>query len=100
MSCSYDIKTIFFLHFRPDNSAPPDYDEATKNGKLPTKVWRNTKKKLQTNKVTQPFCPPTGEVATTLTLALTVFAIFLSARTVLGPIAGNLNFLTKKIRIE
>ena len=37
--------------------------------------------------MTQPFCPPTGEVATTLTLILTIVAIFATARTVLGPIA-------------
>ena len=34
-------------------------------------------------------CPPKGEVAETLTLVLTIIAIFVSARTVLGPIAGS-----------
>ena len=66
--------------------------DGTNNGgnpKLTTKVWKRTKKTLQSNKVTQPFCPPSGEVATTLTLSLTIIAIFLSARAVLGPIAGN-----------
>ena len=41
--------------------------------------------------------PFSGEVATTLTLSLTIVAIFLTARTVLGPIAGmylvGVNFL-------
>ena len=50
-------------------------------------AWKKSKKALQSNKVTQPFCPPSGEVATTLTLSLTIIAIFLTARTVLGDIA-------------
>jgi len=40
---------------------------------------------LQENQVTKPCCPPTGEVATTLTLLLTIIAIFLSCWTMLGP---------------
>ena len=57
-------------------------------GEKVKKVYKRTKKTLQSNKYTQPCCPPTGEVATTLTLVLTIIAIFFSARTVLGPIAG------------
>ena len=80
-----------------DSPPPPNYSEVMKDGnnggtnspKLTAKVWKRTKKTLQSNKVTQPFCPPSGEVATTLTLSLTIIAIFLSARAVLGPIAGN-----------
>ena len=37
--------------------------------------------------MTREFCPPKGEVANTLTLVLTIIAIFVAARTVLGPIA-------------
>ena len=101
---------FFFNFFRNINSttpaSPPDYDDAMKdspgsngdspgsNGSSPQKgekvkkVYKRTKKTLQSNKYTQPCCPPTGEVATTLTLVLTIIAIFFSARTVLGPIAG------------
>jgi len=79
-------------------TSPPDYDDAMKDspgsngspghkGEKVKKVYKRTKKTLQSNKYTQPCCPPTGEVATTLTLVLTIIAIFFSARTVLGPIA-------------
>lgn len=83
------LSTISNSLDKPDSSSLPNYDEATKGRKMSKKekVWNQTKHKLQTNKVTQPCCPPTGEVATTLTLILTIVAIFLSARTVLGPIA-------------
>lgn len=46
---------------------------------------RKVMKYLQENQVTKPCCPPTGEVATTLTLLLTIIAIFLSCWTMLGP---------------
>ena len=52
------------------------------------KMYKRQKSQLQTNRVTRNCLPPRGEVATTLTLVFTVFAIFLSARAVLGPIAG------------
>jgi len=76
-------------------SPPPSYKRATENVESPTpkkkgpvkKTFKRTKSALQHNKYTQPFCPPSGEVATTLTLILTIIAIFLAARTVLGPIA-------------
>ena len=38
-------------------------------------------------KNTKSFLPPRGEVATTLTLILTIITVFLAARAVLGPIA-------------
>ena len=99
------LKHMYFLKFfRNINSttptSPPDYDDAMKDspsrsngspghkGEKVKKVYNRTKKTLQSNKYTQPCCPPTGEVATTLTLVLTIIAIFFSARTVLGPIAG------------
>jgi len=93
---------------------PPDYSRATPNPiskeseveiketntrnpdksvdkmKLSTQInnaRKRTKSTLQSNSVTQPFCPPSGEVATTLTLVLTIVAIFATARTVMGPIA-------------
>lgn len=46
---------------------------------------RRALKWFQENPVTKPCCPPTGEVATTLTLLLTIIAIFLSFWTILGP---------------
>jgi len=46
---------------------------------------RKVLKVLQENPVTKPCCPPTGEVATTLTLLLTIIAIFLAFWTILGP---------------
>ena len=52
------------------------------------KMYKRQKSQLQTSPVTGNCLPPKGEVATTLTLIFTVFAIFLSARAVLGPIAG------------
>ena len=51
------------------------------------KAYKRQKSQLQENRITQDCFPPRGEVATTLTLIFTIFAIFLSARTVLGPIA-------------
>ena len=106
----HDINA-FQIYFR---YSPPDYSEAApvpiakenevelqernanNNEKAANKkklssqishVRKKTKTKLQSNRVTQPFCPPSGEVATTLTLVLTMIAIFATARTVLGPIA-------------
>ena len=52
------------------------------------KMYKRRKTQLQENKITGSCLPPRGEVATTLTLVFTIFAIFLAARTVLGPIAG------------
>jgi len=46
---------------------------------------RKALKSMQENPVTKPCCPPTGEVATTLTLLLTIIAIFLAFWTILGP---------------
>ena len=57
----------------------------------PGKVRKNLEiavEKLQANPVTNQFCPPKGEVANTLTLILTLIAIFITANTVLGPIAA------------
>merc|ERR1711892_704505 len=63
-------------------------ESKNKKPKGPVKrTYKRTKSALKENKYTQPFCPPTGEVATTLTLILTIIAIFLAARAVLGPIA-------------
>jgi len=50
-------------------------------------TYKKTKYALKSNPYTNPFFPPNGEVATTLTLILTIVAIFFTARTVLGPIA-------------
>merc|ERR1712038_1546337 len=52
-------------------------EEAVPKKKLSTQINRarkRTKTTLQSNRVTQPFCPPSGEVATTLTLVLTIIA--------------------------
>jgi len=51
------------------------------------KTYKRTKTALKSNPYTNPCFPPNGEVATTLTLILTIIAIFFTARTVLGPIA-------------
>ena len=51
------------------------------------KTYKRTKSALKSNPYTNPCFPPNGEVATTLTLILTIVAIFFTARTVLGPIA-------------
>jgi len=56
------------------------------NGKFRS-ARENAKAKLQANPVTRKLCPPKGEVANSLTLILTIIAIFVTARTVLGPIA-------------
>lgn len=77
----------------PDNQTnhlePPDTksEEKTRKKSAVKETYAKTKTTLQENKLTQACFPPTGEVATTLTLILTIIAIFLSARTVLGPIA-------------
>lgn len=58
--------------------------------KPPGKIRRareTAKERLQANSVTRRFCPPKGEVANSLTLILTMVAIFVTARTVLGPVA-------------
>jgi len=56
------------------------------DGKIRT-FRENTKEKLQSNSCTAPFCPPKGEAANSLTLILTLVSIFITARTVLGPVA-------------
>jgi len=73
----------------PSNGDANGSEESkNKKPKGPVKrTYKRTKSALKENKYTQPFCPPTGEVATTLTLILTIIAIFLAARAVLGPIA-------------
>ena len=92
----------------PTDSTYPQPNGGTNNGKggeisteMPTtesdktkkldgpikRAYMQTKLQLQENKVTQKCFPPEGEVATTLTLILTIIAIFISARVVLGPIA-------------
>ena len=60
--------------------------QAQSNGKFRS-ARENAKAKLQANPVTRKLCPPKGEVANSLTLILTIVAIFVTARTVLGPIA-------------
>ena len=72
---------IAYGHHKPNGKAAPE----KKKGPV-KKAYKRTKSVVQHNKYTQPFCPPTGEVATTLTLILTIVTIFLAARTVLGPI--------------
>jgi len=65
----------------------PDPDKKKKpNGPI-KKAYKRTKSRLQENRLTQKCFPPQGEVATTMTLILTIIAIFFAARTVLGPIA-------------
>ena len=61
--------------------------ETKENGKF-IKTFESVKDKIETNPVTNQFCPPKGEVANTLTLILTLIAIFITANTVLGPIAA------------
>ena len=51
----------------------------------PRGKFRRALKCVQEHPVTKPCCPPTGEVATTLTLLLTIIAIFLAFWTMLGP---------------
>jgi len=50
--------------------------------------YKVVKSEIQSNQFTSKFFPPTGEVATALTIILTVIGVFLVARTVLGPIAA------------
>jgi len=68
------------------NGAAAKSSEKTPQGPL-KKAYKTTKSSMAKNKYTRNFCPPTGEVATTLTLILTIIAVFFGARTVLGPIA-------------
>lgn len=53
-----------------------------------SRSYSTVKGALQSNRVTTKFFPPTGDVATALTIATTVIATFFVARTVLGPIAA------------
>jgi len=72
------------------NGGAPPQDYRTPD-KKPGNFKRASKKvtnKLQSNRVTSKFFPPSGEVATFLTIALTVISVFLMARAVLGPIAA------------
>jgi len=68
---------------------PPSYpgEKKKSKGKV-SKSYSAVKSELQSNRVTTKFFPPTGDVATCLTLATTVVAVFFVARTVLGPIAA------------
>merc|ERR1712110_402141 len=70
----------------PAVPGPVDGNQRKQAGPM-KKRYRKTKSALQDNPYTNPFFPPNGEVATTLTLILTIIAIFFTARTVLGPIA-------------
>jgi len=67
----------------PDDLKAPD----KKPGKFKP-YYKQVSNKLQSNRVTTKFFPPSGDVATFLTIAVTVIAVFLVARTVLGPIAA------------
>jgi len=71
----------------PHEKTTKELDKKKKPAGPVKKAYKRTKSQLQENKVTHQCFPPTGEVATTLTLILTIIAIFLAARTVLGPIA-------------
>lgn len=77
----------------PTNGQQPVHNEASKSmkpekGKGPLRqIYKKQKSHLQGNPITGSCFPPRDEVATTLTLVFTIFAIFLAARTVLGPIA-------------
>ena len=62
--------------------ADPDKVITKKNDKQLREVLGRGKARVQ-----QDCFPPRGEVATSFTLAFTIVAIFLAARTVLGPIA-------------
>merc|ERR1712110_231233 len=70
----------------PAVPGPVDGNQRKQAGPM-KKRYRKTKSVLRENPYTNPFFPPNGEVATTLTLILTIIAIFFTARTVLGPIA-------------
>jgi len=70
----------------PAVPGPVDGNQRRQAGPV-KKTYKKTKSVLQDNPYTNPFFPPNGEVATTLTLILTIIAIFFTARTVLGPIA-------------
>ena len=51
------------------------------------RACNGVKNSLQGNKYTRPFFPPSGTLATVLTLALTTVIVFVSARVVMGKIA-------------
>merc|ERR1712025_55753 len=71
----------------PAKDPDPDLNLKKKPNGPVKKAYKRTKSRLQENRLTQKCFPPQGEVATTMTLILTIIAIFLAARTVLGPIA-------------
>jgi len=70
-----------------DNGSVKAREPENTDGPL-RRTYKKKKSQLQENSVTGRCFPPRGEVATTLTLTLTTIAIFLAARSVLGPIAG------------
>merc|ERR1719393_627507 len=73
----------------PDNDKAAETQAKDNKPKGPIKrAYKQTKSQLQENHVTSKCFPPQGEVATTMTLILTIIAIFFAARTVLGDIAG------------
>ena len=63
----------------------PSNNKNHHNSKI-SRFKQSTKDILQSNLVTTNFCPPKGEIANTLTLTLTILAVFFVARTVLGPV--------------
>ena len=71
-----------------DAAAAAEAGEAEKGQSQLLKMYKSRKSQLQESPITGSCLPPRGEVATTLTLVFTIVAIFLAARTVLGPIAG------------
>ena len=69
------------------NLPAPDGQQPKKKGKI-RKSYKAVKSEIQNNPVTTKFFPPSGDVATALTISTTVIATFFVARTVLGPIAA------------
>ena len=72
----------------PLPSGPGDLKAATHSFSTVVYLKDGAKEALQHNRISKPFCPPSGQIGFALTLALTTVAIFLSAWTMLGPIAG------------
>ena len=74
----------------PPPSPPPEELTPEELKKIPSykRPYVQLKKKLQSHPVARQFFPPKGNTAVALTLIVAAVAVFVVARSVLGPIAG------------
>ena len=88
-SLFYRFANLSVLSSPPVPTLPQEpKSQPNKINKQIKKSYKKVKSKLQSNRVASQCFPPSGDVATALTISLVIIAVFFVARTVLGPIAA------------